>query len=368
MPAHRVISADSHVIEPPNLWLDHIEPAFRQRAPRCERIGGKDVFQCDGVDLIQPGPAAGAGQRVVKREVAFEEIPRACWDPDARVPEILKDGVEAEVMYPSVAMRMFAIPDPAYLAACFRAYNDWMAGFVRRQPRHFAGLGLIPIDDIQGATLELRRCAGLGLSGACITVSPAHGRQYDDTAYDPLWAAAAELGMPLSLHVLTGQGSEKPVQQRSPVDLYLGGLAPPSIIQAVLLRMIVSGVFKRHPGLQVVSAENDSGWAGYFIERLDYIVQRRQYMTGKGALGDDLPSTFFRSNVSLTFQRDRAGILVRSMIGTDRLLWGSDYPHTDSTWPNSMDMLDRLTGDIPQAERAMIAGGNAARLYRMGAA
>ena len=207
MTSKKIISADSHVIEPPNLWLDYIEPDFKSRAPHCERENDKDVFKCDGgVSLIQVGAVSAAGRPVdeVSNLGNYEsDAPKGAYDSSARVVEIATDGVEAEVLYPSIALRMFAIADVPYQLACFRAYNSWMADFVKPYPDMFKGIGLIPIDDIEAAVGELHRCKEIGLAGVSVAVSTDPETTYDKPHFDPLWAAAEAAGMPISLHILT---------------------------------------------------------------------------------------------------------------------------------------------------------------------
>ncbi len=359
-----VISADSHIIEPPNLWIDYIDPAFRDRAPHCERENGKDVFKCEGgVSLIQVGAVSGAGKKSedLVLDGTFEEnAPPGSSDPHARLGEMDVDGVQAEVLYPSVALRMFGIEDAPYQLACFKAYNDWMADFCKPYPNRLKGIGVVPIENMEVTAGELRRCKEIGLSGVSISVNPIEdGRHYDDPMFDPMWAAAEETGLPVSLHILT----ERKVKPKVGLDRYVGQVLDFTAIETALTRMILSGVFSRFPGLRIVSAENDAGWAGYFLERLDYVFDRRKAFYDIEVDRSRLPSEFFRDHVYLTFMRDRSGILVRDMVGADNLMWSSDYPHLDSTWPNSQKMIERLVGDIPAEDRRKIIAENAAKLY-----
>ena len=127
--------------------------------------------------------------------------------------------------------------------------------------------------------------------------------------------------------------------------------------------MIFGGVFHRYPGLRIVSAENDIGWAAYFTERIDYLFDRRRPFHTFVIPRDTLPSEYMKRNAYLTFMRDRSGILSRAITGVDNLMWSTDYPHLDSTWPKSRQMIDQLVGDIPEDEAHKIIAGNAARLY-----
>lgn len=362
MTRFKCISADSHVIEPPDLWTRYMEPAFKQRAPHVEREGGYDVYKCEGVTLIPVGALGGAGKPVgvLKSQGTYDkDVPPGAWDPHPRRKEIAADGVEAEVLYPSIALRMFAIPDKDYQLACFRAYNNWLADFCGVYPDRFKGIGLIPIDDIEASVTELKRCKELGLSGVSIAVTPSENQEYDKPVFDPLWAAAADTGMPVSLHILT----ERKFKPKLGIDNLVDGVIAPSATQEAFTRMIFSGVFHRLPKLKVVSAENDVGWVAYFEERLDYLFEKRRAFQQFVIPLDTPPSQYVRRNCFFTFMRDRSGVLVRHAIGIENMLWSSDYPHQDSTWPNSQKMVQYLCGDIPAAERQKIVAGNAANLY-----
>ena len=366
MTAYRTISADSHVVEPPTLWTERIEPALRSRAPRAVRRDGTDVLVCE--DLSFPAysllAAAGKDSAALDPKGTFEEsCPRGAWEPKARLAEMEIDGVQAEVLYPSLAMRMFAIKDEVLQAACFRAYNGWIADFCQPYPSRLKGLGLIGLGDIGAAGEELQRCARLGLAGACISISPDPETPYESSVYEPFWAAAAELGMPLSLHV----GTDRRPSAQGSASANVGYLVYRSIdhyiVEQAIATLIFSGVLHRHPGLRVVSAENDIGWAGYLVERMDYMFERRKNLTRLPIPRDTLPSEYFHRQVSLTFMRDRAGILVRHLTGVDNLLWASDYPHTDSTWPDSRKVLEAMFQGVPEAEQRKMTVGNATRLY-----
>ncbi len=362
MTTYNVISADSHVIEPPNLWVDYIEPEFKDRAPHCVQENGYDVFKCDGgVELIQVGglSAAGKPSDQLQGPGTYAKVNPGAWDPNPRLDEMTTDGVQAEVLYPSIALRMFAIADPRYQLACFRAYNAWMADYVNVHPDRFRGIGLIPIEDMEVAATEVRRCKEQGLSGVAISVNPSEDRTYDDPFFDPLWSAAQETGLPISLHILTDRKYRPDVG----IDRLDSTVTQAIHIQHALVRMIFSGVMHRFPRLTVISAENDIGWAGYLLERMDYVFDRRQSQWLKEVPRDMLPSDLFRRSVHLTFMRDRSGVVARDMIGIDNIMWASDYPHTDSTWPNSQAMIEWLCEGIPAEDRHKIVMANAARMY-----
>ncbi|MBI3742741.1 MAG: amidohydrolase [Chloroflexi bacterium] len=284
-------------------------------------------------------------------------MPPGSYDPKARVKEIAVDGVEAEVLYPSIALRMFQIADMPYQVACFKAYNSWLSDFCKVDPNRFKGIGVVPIDDIEAAVGEIHRCRKIGLAGVSISVNPVDEEGYDNPRFEPLWRAAQDQGMPVSLHILT----ERRSTLKPGMDFIVQQVLDPGAIQAAFTRMIFSGVFDKFPRLKVVSAENDIGWSGYFVERIDYLFERRKAFH-KWVIKRQ-PSEFFHEHCYLTFMRDRSGILVRGIAGVDNIMWSSDYPHLDSTYPKSQQLIESMMGDIPAADRRKIVCENAAKLY-----
>jgi predicted TIM-barrel fold metal-dependent hydrolase len=266
--------------------------------------------------------------------------------------------VFAEVLYPTVAMRFFTIEDPAFANACVRAYNTFAADFCRQKPDRFKAVAVITLDDLDAAITEMHRAHSLGLAGAMIAAVPEGDLPYHDARYDPFWAAAAQLQLPISLHVSTPR---RLVANRTATEAFFGY----QVVQHMIIGMIFSGAFDRHPDLQLVSVENDAGWAAHLIERMDYVqakARARNLLTDQH--NDRVPSHYWRNNVHYTFMRDRTAILARDIIGVDRLLWSSDFPHGDSTWPDSLKIIDEELGDIPTADQRAILHDNAARLYR----
>jgi predicted TIM-barrel fold metal-dependent hydrolase len=269
-----------------------------------------------------------------------------------------RDGVDAEVIYPSVAMRIFALPDRPLVQACFRAYNGWIAQFCRASPAIFKGIGMIDLDDIEGAVAETHRCKDLGLAGLMVTIASDDPALHAGTGADPFWRAAEALGLPVSVHIVT----DKKAIKFDMTSETMSGIAA----MQTLANMVFSGLFLRFPKLRVISAENDAGWAGYFVEKMDYLYKDevrnliRDYpIKGKGTL----PSEYVRRNVGFTFIYDRSGVEARHWFGVENLMWSSDYPHNASTWPHSQQVLEYLFKGVSPTERQQMVAGNAARLY-----
>src|SRR5262252_6349102 len=204
-----ILSSDSHVFEPPDLWQTRIDRAFRNRAPRIERIDGGDYIVVErdqilsGIGLISSTAARFEAPETISAQGRFEDVLRGGYDPEQHLRDMALDGVAGEVLYPSQGLFYFKVTDPLLMSAIFRAYNDWLAEFCRTDPARLKGIAMINLDDVEDGTRELERAARLGLSGAMITEYPAEDRRYDQPEYEPFWAAAAALDMPLSLHTAT---------------------------------------------------------------------------------------------------------------------------------------------------------------------
>lgn len=363
MASYDVISADSHVFEPPSLWAEYIDPAYRDRAPHSIQQDGSELFIVDGLEPAHLGYQAAAGTKPEEISVRgrHEDGIRGGWDPEARLEDMKLDGVDAEVIYTTLGFRMFRIEDPGYQAACFAAYNDWLADMCGTHPERLLSVGLISMRNIDAAKQELRRIANKGMSAAAITANPGEDRPYSDPAYDSFWAEAQELGLPISLHIFTEHARHK--GQAPPGDFVAVYAVSPVLVQTSLATLITAGVMERYPGLKFVSVENDIGWAGTFLARLDHAFDRHRHWANAATTLTMKPSDYFHRQVSCTFQDDQVGVDLRYYIGLDNIMWSSDYPHIDSTWPESQKYIDKQFGTLPQEERWKIVCGNAARLY-----
>ena len=354
--AHETISADSHIVEPGDLWLTNIEPAFHDRAPRLVRADDGDVFVCDGNRLAGVNMIGGAGKdpATAKRHARLDEVRRGGWDPQARIKDMDLDGIKGEVLYPSVGLVLYRIEETDFLYACLRAYNTWLAEFCSHHPDRFRGVGMVAPEDPQRAVAELHRIRRLGLHGVMIPVHSTAQGAYLDSENEGFWATAEELGLPVSLHLATHRGMNM-------ANNVANMVTAATRVQQPLAEMIFHGLFDRFPRLRVVSVENDCGWAGHFLERMDrvFVFNRPQFEFATRRR----PSEVFREHVSLTFMRDTVGISIREAIGVDNIMWSSDYPHHDSTWPKSQEVISHHFKDVPHGDRRKITHDNAAQLY-----
>ena len=367
-----LISSDSHVVEPPDLWTRRIERRFRERAPRVEREAGGDWWYIDGKRSmsflgVQTGDRFHKDATELIIEARFEGVRPGAYDPHRFVAENLEDGVVGSVLYPSEGLLAYGIPDSALCSAVMAAYNDHIAEFCAAEPRRLKGIALVNVDEPREAVREMERCRRLGLVGAMISVLPPADRSYDLPLYEPLWSAAVDLGMPLAMHVATGRAAasvdtkQEGVTRVSPSAFYLQD----HFVRKSLGEMIFSGVFERHPRLRVGSVEHEVAWIPFFLSQMDYTYTDRPVRGDwhRFADPDALPSHFFHAHCFVSFQEDAHGIRMRDAVGLETLMWGSDYPHTESTFPRSREITDEILAGVPERERALILRDNAARLF-----
>ena len=375
MPGYRIISSDDHVMEPPDLWTSRMELKFRDRAPRVVRMeDGCDWWCCEGYQINGAFSATQTGLRFEEpeklqlggAEATYENVPPRGYIPDEHVKDMDIDGIDVSILYTTAALILYSVPDSQLLTSIFTTYNDWIAEFCSAHPKRLKGIAMLNIDDVEMGIKEMERCAKMGLVGAQIPVYLPAERPYDSPEYEPLWAAAEDMQIPLSLHISTNcAGAGEKLE-----DLLT---ATPSLISNVdhwvrmsLGQMIFSGVFERYPKLQVGSIEMELSWVPHFLDRIDYTYTQRQIEVASYRFKEDmLPSDYFHRNVFLSFQEDSLGTRDRHIIGVNNLMWGSDYPHPESTFPRSREIIEEILVDCTEEEKAKIAGGNAARVYHL---
>jgi predicted TIM-barrel fold metal-dependent hydrolase len=358
-----VISADSHVTEPPNTYVDHIEPQWRDRAPVLRDAGEErgDVFVIPGMrNPVPMGLVAAAGkppEEIRVHGVRFADLHRGGWDPEARMAEQDRDGIAAEVIYPTVGMQICNHEDFDFKKACFDAYNRWIAGYCAARPERLLGCGQTAMRSPRDGILDLRSIARLGLRGVMMPGNPAV-EDYDSPVYDPFWEAAIELGLPLSFHILT-------TRETSPVrgPMMNRFLAVVRGCQDIIGTLILGGVFERHPDLRVVCVEADAGWVPHYMYRMDHAYKRHRNWLPAGQKLSKLPSEYFAENVYTTFQDDWVAFKSADMMNWRRLMWANDFPHSDSTWPWSQEILAEHAAPLDEEQRRAILSGNVAALY-----
>ena len=273
------------------------------------------------------------------------------------------DGIAAEFLYPGF-FGLFSFENPELLVACQKNYNDWLHDYTTASSGRLFGLAAIPVQDPEAAVEELQRVLHLGYRGGCIPCTAPAETPYSSDVYEPLWTLAEEAGFPLSMHVGTNAYIPRHLRpsrvgRRDPIADYA---ATQNTIQRTLSDLICNGVATRHPNLKFVVAEFNAGWIAHWLDRMYQGLQREYRFKKEAFIGED-PHEVWARQFYATIEDDRPAVLTRSLIGVDNLMWGSDYPHVDSTWPCSTQVIDELFEDVPADERNRITRENVERLY-----
>ena len=358
-----VISADSHITEHPETYSKYIDKQWRDKAPRMVDGGEKgDLFVIDGMPRpIAMGLVAAAGkppEEITESGVRFDELHRGGWDPAARIGEQEQDGVDAEIIYPTVGMMLCNHPDFDYKKACFDAYNRWIGDYCDANPARLLGCGQTAMRSPAEGIADLKAIQAMGLRGVMMPGEPAQ-EDYDSEIYNPFWEAAIEMNLPLSFHILT----MKNAHTRGPrINTFL------SIIrgnQDIMGTLIFGGVFERYPELKIVCVEADAGWIPHYMYRMDHAYKRHRNWLAPGTTLSKKPSEYFAENIYSTFQDDWVAFRMANDMNWRRLMWANDFPHSDSTWPWSQDMLAEHTQHLTDEQRRAILCDNVAELYNI---
>ncbi|HYB40761.1 MAG TPA: amidohydrolase family protein [Candidatus Methylomirabilis sp.] len=375
--ASRVMSADCHMdlfYLPPDAFTARMDPArWGDRIPHVVERDGTKVWVSAGAMLSPwgvygPGVTAGKRGRILVREGFAAGRARAS-DPVQRRADQERDGVEAEVIYGILGVSRgllggVGLGDPELLADVYRAYNEYIADFNRTEPGRYIGLGCLPNHGVDAAVGELRRCAGLGLKGATF-VPWGSAMPVWHPMWEPMWAAAEALDIVITFHVFEGGAATvgRAVKESHPASAGAWTAVAPAQLDEILCSVILAGVCERHPRLRLVLGESGIGWLPYMLERLDDTWEER--------LTDDCPlslppSSYFKRQIYATFQKDFHGVKAMSEIAPDNVMWGSDYPHRDGTWPFSQKVIEEQFRGIDPSIAGRMLWDNARRVYRLG--
>ena len=351
VPRYGLISGDSHINEPPDLWTARVSHRFADRAPRVEHFESGDAWVVEGaLDPITFGANFSAYFPIDQRSGwrRWEDVPPGGYQAAARLVDQDVDGVDAEVIYPTprVSNSLFwNRSDPDFHIECIRAYNDWLSEFCAGAPDRLLGVALMPNVGVDEAIDELHRALALpGLRGVQIGQYP-HGDTDLADEDDSFWATVVEADVPLSIHVgmaTQAQGDTKRGKMRGDMRFFD---AP---IRAA--QFIGNGVFDRFPALQLVLVEVDCSWIPYIREQMDDRYSRENPAT-RAPLAQT-PGAYFDTNVFATFITDHYGVKNRLDIGVSQMLWSSDFPHGGSDWPRSRDTIDRHFAGVPDSREA----------------
>lgn len=360
-----VFSADGHVVEPSDLFENGVPPSLRRFGLRIEKrddmlysmAGDRVTLRRPAVITARLGPDGepfGRPDRRGNREIEY------------RLKDMEMDGVDAEIVFPTVGLTAFMIENPEAELATAQIYNDWIDGLLRQYPHIFVRCGILPVRDFANTIAEMKRLAALGFTAGMIPsiIDPESGLPpYNDEAWDAVFACAQDLNMVLVMHTGTGRYNVRGFRGA-------GGAVMNHTIQAVdawgsVMALVAGGVLDRFPRVHICTIEGGASWLAALAERMDEVYEAHAvFVRPKLSVK---PSEVIARQVHCGFQYDRACIKARAITGTAALLWGADYPHHEGTFPNSRTVIAHLFDDIviSEKEKADIIGGNAARLFRL---
>ncbi|MBI3076798.1 MAG: amidohydrolase [Deltaproteobacteria bacterium] len=357
-----VIDADGHVFEPRNLWLDYLEPAYRDRMPQFVRDErGRLRLMLDG--MLHPKPEGkGIGLPAGLRwpETPAEEQALGAFNPRRRLEDMDREGISLALLFPTIGLSIPAVQDARYAAALCRALNNWMADYCRARPDRLLGAAMIPLQDPDEAVTELRRAiTELGLRAAAIRPNPVRDRNLNDPAYRPFYAAAEELGVPVMVHETTGHYLPTAGADRFDIYLFTHTLSHAFEQMTAALSLICGGVLEEFPGLRVGFLEAGASWVPYWLWRMDEHAEKRAYEVPWLKLR---PSEYFARQCFVSCEADETHLpATLHAIGDDTVIFASDYPHWDAM---TSGVVQALAGrpDLPEDSKAKILEANPRRL------
>ena len=390
-----IISVDNHVLEPGDLWISRLPGRFVDRAPQLVRVKGRfqggprgtwgpddegtwgDIWQFEDYrQAILPGfAAAGHDQDALAdhwEAMTYEQMRPGTYDQTARLADLDLNHTEASLAFPTFprfcGQTFLENPDRELGLACVRVYNDWMidewcggAGRGRLIP-----LTLIPLWDPDLAAAEVRRCAAKGSFAVAFSENPTKlGLPSIHTKHwDPFFAACQESNTVVNLHI--GSSSRFPMTSPDAPRAVSLALTAQGSIHA-LADWLCSGVLDRFRSLKVALSEGQVGWIPFLLERLDGVWAERPHYGGIDHLAQP-PSSYMREQIFGCVFNDVAGLRLRDQIGMSQIMFETDYPHGDSTWPNSHAVLEKIVAGagLDEAETYALARGNAIRCYGLG--
>ncbi len=384
MPRYDVISADTHILEPPDIWKNHLPAKYREHAPTLVKDHeGGDAWQFSGGDPDPIGLVSTPGKRFEEFRwwgVSYDDIRPACFNGKERLVDMDIDGVDAEVHFPPQRTigHWLGYPDPEVSLAGIDAYNDFLWNEWCAPDRdRLIGLMQIPNLDVDTSVKYLKRSKEIGHRGVVISSWPTGEENLSDED-DRFWATAEDLQIPVNIHIRlmsrkagvksfeAGKATSPGVSERTKKQKAkaVGGLA--SVFSAtppIIAQLIFTGVFDRFPDLKVIFVEVGVGWIPHFLEQMDDRYWRNRHW-GQLELSQP-PSYYWYRNMAATFMEDFNGVQQRHAVGVDNMLWSTDYPHHGNDWPYSRKVINEMFSGVDRDERYRIVAGNAVRLFSL---
>jgi len=378
---YQTVDADAHVNPVPTFWDDYLPAHLRQLAPKVETDGDVDYVVFEGkrrkVNLI--GAQAGRAGKDFKLEGRLSDARKGGWMPGERLADMDTDGMDAAVLFGGGPL---GTSNDELFMASFSAYNRWLADFCSYEPDRLCGVAYVPMRDVQETVAMMKEAAKLGFTAVnipafpqaeekiqatdggaaqllALTGDPMGPRRYDNPEFDPVWKAAVDLGLVLTIHL-----GARGVRFQEP-DKFLADLPMSKVAMAEPIAILIYGaVFERFPDLKFATIESGVGWFAWFANYMDATWKKQRYWT-KSPLTRE-PSFFMDQNIYGSFIDEVVGIANRNLPGGKNIMWSSDYPHSETTFPNSHEVIARLFDGVPENDKIQIVGGIAKKLFRVG--
>jgi predicted TIM-barrel fold metal-dependent hydrolase len=367
-----LVSVDDHVVEPPTLFDAHLPERWKPYAPRSVRDEelGIDVWEFEGSRIPNIGLNAVAGRPPEEYNIeptSYDMMRAGCYDIHERIKDMNRNGVLGSMCFPSFVQfcgQLFSKAQDLDVALhLLRAYNDWhIDEWCGTYPGRFIPLSVPPIWDPELMAAEVRRVADKGCHAVTFSENPYKlgWPHIFGGHWDPFFAACEDTGTVICLHI-GSSSTQLEIAPGAPIDIMIT-LTPLNTMQAAT-DLIWSPVLRKFPGLQVALSEGGTGWIPYWLERLDYVYQQHRFWTHQ-EFGDRLPSEVARDQFTYCFISDRTGVEERRHIGVDNITWECDYPHSDSSWPNSPESVAKQMAGVEPAVVNKLTHENAMRVFR----
>ena len=380
--AYDIIDADTHILEPPNIWKKHLPAKYQKYAPKLRRDHeGGDAWDHGTGSLDPIGLVTTPGKRFEDFKwfgVKYSEARKACYNGEARIKDMDIEGVDAIVTFPPerTIFRWLGNPDPEVSLAGIDAYNEFAFDeFAAADRSRIFPMYQIPSLGIETAVKYVKKAAQAKARGVLIGTWPNGGDSIAD-ADDAFWAACVEYGLPVHVHIML-ESREALLKQQSGTQSATTGLQAIAgrkraiaqyagvftRVTPIISQFAFSGVFDRFPELQVVFVEIGVGWIPHFLEMMD-----DRYWRNRNWVGFDIkrpPSYYWHSNMAATFMHDHSGIALRHAVGVNNMMWSTDNPHHGNDWPYARKLIAEMMHTVDPVERHQLIAGNAARIYRL---
>jgi predicted TIM-barrel fold metal-dependent hydrolase len=369
----KLISVDDHLIEPPTLWQDRLPVRYLEAGPRIVEVdNGDQVWSYQGKRYATLGLAATAGrpsEEIGNDPTRYDQMMPGAYDPSARVHDMDQARVQAQMCFPTFprfAGTLFLEGDDRELARlCVEAFNDFILDeWCAAAPDRYIPMTLLPLWEPALAVAEMRRCIDKGAKAVAFpeNPSPLGLPSFHTDHWDPVFAVADESATPLCLHFGTSS-LRPPHSPDAPWAVTVALMGCNSMF--ALVDLVFSPIFHKFANLKVALSEGSIGWMPYMLERLDDTFERHRFYAGIDVTVP--PTELFAKHVYGCFISDRAGIELRHEIGVGNIMWESDYPHSDSRWPNERKVLAQELADVPDDEAHRICELNARELFHFDA-